>query len=79
MSTYIHQWYGALSLGTYGELQQRGFNRAIEGGAFKRYAEALLELRDTALTKIFARSYQHICPPNASHRLARPLSFRYSL
>jgi len=56
MSTYIRQWYAALRLGTHGELRRRGFKRATEGGAFKRYAEAMLELRDTALTTILRPS-----------------------
>jgi len=56
MRTYIRQWYAALRLGTHGELRRRGFTRVSEGGAFKRYAEAKLELRDTALTTILRPS-----------------------
>jgi hypothetical protein len=41
-----------LRLGTHGELRRRGFTRATEGGAFKGYAEAMLEARDSVLTTI---------------------------
>ena len=56
MSNYIQQWYAALRLGTHGELRRRGFMRVTEGGAFKRYAEAMLEVRDSVLTTILRPS-----------------------
>jgi len=70
MRTYIRQWYTALRLGTHGELRRRGFKRVSEGGAFKRYAEAMLELRDTAFTTILRPSQPTVHQP--TQRLTSP-------